>query len=203
VEDWLVWAAERALDPRVVAFIQKHHEHLDGLALTAEEAVQTAGLVKTPDRRAWARVAAFIAGHPVLDDIHIKMIAGMVGSQAALAFKQALGATLAVTAEQILLAFARHRAKLKAFSLQDIVLLNEQILLYLNVQRYPRDKVEEIRKNLLAYLKHVKRTGQNEAVAHFASLAEGPRFERAMAMIAESLDLIGFLTDYIQGIQVI
>lgn len=203
VEDWLVWAAERELDPRVLAFIQKHHEHLDGAAATADEAEATAGLIKTPDRRAWVKVADFIADHPRLDDLHIKIIAGMVGTRAALAFRQALGATATVSAEQILLAFARHRAKLKGFSLQDTVVLNEQILLYLNARHYPADKVDEVRKNLLAYLKYLKRAGQNEAIAHFASLAETARFEAAMGMIAESLDLVGFLTDYIEGIRVV
>lgn len=202
IEEWLIWAAQHSLDSRVMAFIQKYPEHLDSIPASAEEAGLATGLIKTPDRRAWAKVAAFIAKQPTLDDIHIKIIAGMVGSKAALAFRQSLGVLLIVTVEQILLTFSNYRTKLKNFALQDFINLNEQILLYLQARRYPQERAVDIRKNLLAYLKHIKRNGENEAIAHFASLVEKPQFEKALGMLAESVELITFMTDYIQGIRV-
>lgn len=201
-EDWLVWAADNGIDPRVVTFIQQHHEHLDGDTIAADEAAVTAGLVKTPDRRAWVKVSRFIEGHQRLEELHIKIVAGMVGSRAALAFKQSLALAVAVTAAQILLEFARYKSKLKGMELQDYAMLNEQILLYINSGHYPEDKEALVRNNLLAYLKTLERAKHNEAIAHFASLIESPRFERAMAMAAQSLEIITFLTDYIEGIVV-
>lgn len=202
VEDWLLWAADNDIDQRVISFIQKYPEYLDGAAATADEAGLAAGLIKTPDRRAWSRLARFIAQHESLEDIHIKIMAGIVGSQAALAFRQATGAMLAVSAAQILLEYAKYRSKLKEFALTDFVMLNEQILLYLNAKRFPKARVGDLLKNLLSYLKYVKRAKNNEAVAHFASLIENSKFEKASSVVADSLDLMTFLTDYIEGIKV-
>lgn len=202
VEDWLIWAADVAVDERVILFVQKHNEHLDGVAADADEATITAGLIKTPDRRAWVKVSDFIKPHATLDGLHIKIIAGMVGSHAALAFRAALSAALAVSAADILLRFGRTRAKLADLPLQDLVVLNEQIMLYINAGHYPAGKVETVRKNLLAYLRHLKTAKQQEALAQFASLTESPKYERAMGVLAESLALIELLTDYIEGIQI-
>lgn len=202
VEDWLVWAADAGIDERVIDFIQRHHEHLDGVAATAEEYTVTAGLIKTPDRRAWVKVSDFVRPHQVLEELHIKIIAGMVGSQAALAFRQAQAARMGVSAEDVLLRLGRVRAKVADLALQDLVVLNEQIMLYINSGSYPEAKVETVRKNLHGYLGLLKGAKQQEAVAHFASMTESPKYERAMGVLAESLEIITLLTDYIDGIKV-
>ncbi len=48
------------------------------------------GLVKTPDRRAWVKVSNFVKPLDRIDDLHVKIIAGMVGTSAALMFKKSL-----------------------------------------------------------------------------------------------------------------
>jgi endonuclease IV len=130
----------------------------------------------------------------------------MVGIQAALAFQQSLIAAAKLNVEQVLLHFGRHRTKLKEMSLQEIVLLNEQIMLWLNSKRYaaedtPHD-TDAIRANLLAYLKALKQMKNQEAVAHFASLMEQTQYDHATNFVSESLEIILFLTEYVQGIQV-
>ncbi len=202
VEDWLLWASARQLDTRVITFLQKHQEHLDGVHLGQEEAMLTAGLVRTPDRRAWVRVAQFIAPHDTLTELHIKMIAGMVGVPAALAFQQSLATAAKVTAEHILRQFKRHRAKLKELSLQDMILLNEQIMLWLNSKHYKAGEEDKLRDNLLAYLHTLQQLKNQEAVAHFAALLDNPKYAHASSVVAASLAIITFLTDYVQGIQV-
>ncbi|MEZ4868024.1 MAG: AAA family ATPase [Caldilineaceae bacterium] len=202
VEEWLVWASAHAVDERVVAFIQKNHHHLDGERVGQEEAMQHAGLVKLPDRRSWVRVSDFIKSQPTLGELAVKAIAGMVGVQAALAFHQSLLAAAKLSVEQVLLHFSRHRAKLKEMTLQEIVLLNEQMMLWINSKRYAPDDADTIRTNLLAYLKALKQLKNQEAVAHFASLLEQPQYDHASNFVAEALDIILFLTDYVQGIQV-
>ncbi|MCB1764806.1 MAG: AAA family ATPase, partial [Candidatus Competibacteraceae bacterium] len=92
VEDWLLWARAKDLDSRVIDFIHEQSFHLDG-ARTTEDLAGFSDLAKTPDRRAWVRVAEFIQPHAALDGLHIKAIAGMVGTTAAVAFQQYLSAT--------------------------------------------------------------------------------------------------------------
>jgi len=202
VEDWLLWASNNALDQRVVTFIQKNHHHLDGKEIQPEDVWSTAGLIKTPDRRAWAKVSDFVKPHEWIGDLHVKAIAGMVGSEAALAFKESLAAAVKVTPQQILLDFDSHASKIDELSLQELVLLNEQIILFINSQKYRDGDEEKIRRNLLGYMKYLQQAKQQEAVAHIASMIENPKFEHAMGMLAESMELIDFLTDYIKGIEV-
>ena len=202
VEDWLLWAHQKEVDPRVIAFIQKEPQHLEGEALAPEDAWRAAGLVKHPDRRAWVRVSDFIKPHQAVGEIHLKAIAGMVGTAPALAFRQSLGHSLKVSPEQILYHFERYRKKLKEMSLQELVLLNEQILFWLNSKKVRADDEETVRQNLLAYLKALKQLKQNEALAQLASQMENPNFAQASEFMAISLEIIAFLSDYIRGIQV-
>lgn len=200
-EDWLVWASAHNVDERVVTFIQENRGFLDSALTSAEESFAHDGLVKTPDRRAWVKVSDFLRNHNEVGDIHVKIIAGMVGTAAAAAFRQHLADTL-FSAEQILLQFSKQRSKLEKLPLHVLVTLNERLLLWLNSEHYPQDDAVKIRKNLLAYLKLLKKIKQQEAIAHFTSLAQNPQFVTAMAFIAESVELIEFLSEYLEGIAV-
>ena len=139
VGDWLAWATANELDPRVTAFIQEHNQYLDGDETSPNEDALTAkgGLVKTPDRRAWVKVANFVKPIERLDDLHVKIIAGIVGTSAALMFKKSLARGLAITAEDVLLRWDKSKKRLKGLPLQDLVLLNEQIVFWLNADRLP------------------------------------------------------------------
>jgi hypothetical protein len=202
VEDWLLWATARGLDARVTAFIQEQPFHLDG-ARTTEDLVGFSDLAKTPDRRAWVKVAEFIAPHPVLTPLHVKAIAGMVGTAAAVALQQYLAAAQQLSPEQVLLHWTKHRAEVKKLPLHELIQLNERLLLWLHGRpsASAADENATLRTNLLAYLKQLKSARHNEAIAHFASLLENPRFERAMAFCSESVEILTLLTDYISGIQ--
>lgn len=202
VEDWLSWAGKNEKDPRVIGFIQKNRHHLDGEGVNPETFGVKSGLVKTSDRRAWVKVSEFIENVKQIDDTKIKIIAGMVGIPAALAFKQSLASIEKVTAAQILLQFGKYKKKLKNLSLQELILLNEHIVLYINSGRYKAEQETKIRKNLLAYLKELQKNKNREPVAHIASMIENPGYENVMGFASESLDLITLLTDYIQGIKV-
>ena len=202
VEDWLLWASAQNVEPRVVTFIQKNPHHLDGEGVQIDEALVAAGLVKVPDRRAWVKVSNFIRPLDRLDDIHVKSIAGIVGAPAAIAFQQSLAEAAKVTPEQILRQFKRHTGKLKELSIHELILLNEQMMLWINGQNYKESDEAKVRDNMLTYLQHLQQLQQNEAVAHLASMIEDPRFEKATGMLAQSLELITILTDYVEGIAV-
>ena len=204
VEDWLLWATAHDVDPRVTAFIQQNNQYLDGDETAADEDALTAhaGLVKTPDRRAWVKVANFVKPLERIDDLHIKIIAGMVGTSAALMFKKGLARALPVTAEDVLLRLDTCKKRLKDLSLQDLVLVNEQIVFWLNAGRCPSGQEDTARANLLAYMKHLQGAKQREAVAHLAAMLEHPKYEKAMTFTAASLPIVELLSDYIKGIKV-
>ncbi len=200
VEDWLLWADENGVDPRILSFIQRHNQHLDG---DGDEDLLTAraGLVKTPDRRAWVRASDFMRPLESIDDMHVKILAGMVGAPAALAFKKSLTKSLPVSVEQLLLRFGRHKKKLEKLSLQDLVLLNEQVVFWVNGGHYKAGDEKTVRKNLLAYGKFLQDDRRREALAHLASLLESPKFEKAMSFVAMSFEIVELLTDYLENIK--
>ena len=202
-EDWLLWADENGVDARIMAFIQRNPQYLDGDESQADEDLLTAraGLVKTPDRRAWVKASDFMKGVDRLADVHVKILAGIVGTPAALAFRKSLSRGLAVSAEELMLRFGQFRKKLEKLSLQDQVLLNEQILFWINGGHYAPEDEERVRKSLLAYVSFLDDTGRRETLAHFASTIGNPKFEKAMSFAALSLETIEILTDYLESIK--
>lgn len=204
VADWLSWATANDLDSRVTAFIQQNNQYLDGDETSGDADALTAhaGLVKTPDRRAWVRVANFAKPLERIDDLHVKIIAGIVGASAALMFKKSLARGLPVTAEDVLLRLDKARKRLKDLALQDLVQLNEQIIFWLNADRCPTGQQDKARANLLGYMKHLQSAKQREAVAHLASMLESSKYEKAMTFAAESLPIIELLSEYVKGIKV-
>jgi len=201
VEDWLIWAGDNELDPRVISFLQRHPEQLDGAFLQAEESWQATGLIKRPDRRAWRRVSDFLkpVSHP--EELHIKLLAGMVGAAAASSFRQSLKATGLVSAEHVLREFPRHRKKLEKFSMATLTELNEAIMLWLLSHDPDPAEAQAMQANLLLYLQTLKKRKQNEALAHLAALMESPKLEKASAFLAASFEIVSLMTDYIEGIQ--
>ncbi|MDM8563291.1 AAA family ATPase [Candidatus Marithioploca araucensis] len=60
-EDWIVWANRENLDRRVISFIQKQPNFLDGTnEFSHADEILEMGIEKTPDRRAWERVSNLI-----------------------------------------------------------------------------------------------------------------------------------------------
>lgn len=202
VEDWLLWANANEIDHRIITFIQKNGHYLDGEGAATEDLGFNAGLIKTPDRRAWVKVSHFIKDFDVLDELQTKIIAGIVGTTAAMAFRQSLAAIAKVTAAQILRYFSRHKDKLKDLPMQDLILLNEQIVFWINGQRYKKDEVGKVRQNLLAYMKHLKQEKNQEIVAHIVSLIQNTKYDHVMSFVAESMETVEFMMAYIEGIKV-
>ncbi len=201
-EDWLLWADEHGVDPRVLSFIQRHPQHLDGEPeADLDLLTASAGLIKRPDRRAWVKASDFLKPLPRIDDTHLKILAGVVGVPAALAFKKSLTRGLAVSPEELLLRFGRFKKKLAKLPLQDLVLLNEQIAFWINGGHYAAGDAKTVRKNLLAYLRFLDQGGKREAIAHFASMLDSPKFEKTMGFAAGSIEIIELLTDYLESIR--
>ena len=202
VEDWLLWANANDVDKRVIDFLQQNPHHLDGEEVGADEAAAAAGLVKTQDRRAWVKVSDFLKPLNDVNELHIKIIAGMVGIQPAIALQQSLAAKAIVTVEQIMLNFSRHRKKLADMPLPDLILLNEQIALWINTEKYKEDDIDKVLTSYLKYLKELQKLKMQEAVAHMATMRDNPNFLHLQELTAASMDIVMFLMDYVEGIKV-
>lgn len=205
VDDWMRWAGENQIDSRVTSFLHKQPHYLDndGTQQNAPQAATiTSGLVKTPDRRGWARVSDLVESIESIGSIHIKMIAGIVGPNAATAFRKSLATPLPVTPQQTLLEWSKHRKTIEKMPLSELLMLNEQILVWLQTDKCPTEKAEQARRALLAYLKLLRKRKFDEAVAHFVSMVDKSQYATAMAFVSESIELTGLLTDYMEGIQI-
>lgn len=204
VDDWMRWAGKHPIDARVISFLQKQPHFLDGDSVehSPQAHLLTSGLVKTPDRRGWARVSDLIEPVASLQPLHIKMISGIVGPTAATAFRKSLATPLPVTPEELLLAWSKHRKTIAKMPLQELLLLNEQLLMWLQAEKCPVEKQDQARKALLAYLKLLRTRKLDEGVAHLVSMIERPQYANAMVFVSESIELTGLVTEYIEGIQI-
>jgi hypothetical protein len=208
VDDWLLWAERNDLDARVIRFLQKQPQFLDGPASGdpsgrgAETEHLLSGLVKTPDRRGWARVSDLISPVERLEATHIKMVAGVVGSAAATAFRRSLATPLPVSPPDVLLEFNKHRKTLAKMPLGELLLLNEQLLLWISSGKCPEDRQEQARGGLLSYLKLLRKRKLDEAVAHLVAMLDKPKYEAVMGFVSESLELTELLTSYMEGIRI-
>lgn len=202
VEDWLLWAKENGLDERVINFIHATPMLLDPVP-EREDLVGYQDLAKTPDRRAWVRVARFMAEHASLQSIHVKTIAGMVGVHAAMALQQHIASTQQISPEELLRHWRKYRTKVKTWPLHELLQMNERLLLWLHGEtgQIKAADTKTLQKNLLAYLKDLKTWRQNEAIAHFTSLLENPKYSQAMTFCSGSVEIVKVLTDYIDGIR--
>ena len=87
-------------------------------------------------------------------------------------------------------------------SLGELLLLNEQLLVWICGGKCPAGKEEKARGGLLSYLKLLRKRKLDESVAHLVSLVGKPKYEDAMGFVSESLELTEMFTSYMEGIRV-
>jgi hypothetical protein len=199
-EDWIVWANKENLDRRVISFIQKQPNFLDGTnEFSHADEILEMGIEKTPDRRAWERVSNLIKQVDRIDDLFVTIIAGIVGVSASVHFKKSIKEIAKLDPEKVLFAF--NTKLFKGLKLQDYILGNEDIFLFINKNEYDKKKKTILLKNLTKYIKHLKKARFQEAIAHFASQLENPNFEKVLALVfTDSEELMLEISDYIEGI---
>lgn len=201
VEEWTVWARRAGLDGRVVAFIEQHNAFLDGGGQAGGDPLD-----KSPDRRAWTRVAQLLSGHEGITPLLNKAVAGIVGAQAALAFARFLTSQAGIKPEDVLLHFDdRVKAELLAQPLQGLSHLNRQILYYIE-ERVARDKMAPAQKKKIGagverYIDLLRQERRTEAVADFINQTEKAEFKRASGLLLASPRLMEVLTDYIDKVK--
>lgn len=179
-QEWLLWASENKLDHRVIDFIRSNPKLLDGDRPADGE---NRGLEKSPDRRAWKKVSDCICNTVVLNDIHKKVIAGIVGPIATQVFFTFLAQNRLLSAEEVLLDYPKVKSTLRKYKLHEIALVNESIFRFLEVGEYDKSRKTLIATNLNAYMNDLQKDKKNEEIAHFASFFEKDSYPHALSFI--------------------
>lgn len=181
VEEWLLWATRKRLDKRVVSFIQANPELLDRSGDTKEDQ----GLEKDPDRRAWEKVARAMENIPNPMPVHQKIIAGIVGVQAAaklfLSFQKEL-----VTPQELLTDFKGVKRQLDKYQLHQLSFVNDSLCRFFETDQANTMERTLICENLKAYHDYLAKN-HREAYAHFVSLIDGTGYKQMLLLINKEL----------------
>ena len=181
VEEWLLWATRKGLDERVIAFIQANPELLDRSGDTKEEQ----GLEKDPDRRAWEKVARVMEHISDPKQVHQKIVAGIVGVQAAARLFLSLQKGL-LTPQELLTDFKRAKQQLDKYQLHQLSLVNDTLCRFFETEQFETMERTLVRENLKAYHDYLFKN-HREAYAHFVSLVDGTGYKRMLQFINKEL----------------
>ena len=180
-EEWLLWAEREGLDERVIQFISTNPEMLDRSADTKEEQ----GLEKDPDRRAWEKVARLLENVPSPMSVHQKIVAGIVGVQAAaqlfFSFRKE-----DLTPIDLLTDFKKAKKQLDTYKLHQLSLLNDALARFFETSKADTLERETVRENLKAYHDYLLKTNR-EAYAHFVSLIDGTGYRQMLLLINKEM----------------
>ncbi|MBQ8806864.1 MAG: AAA family ATPase [Bacteroidaceae bacterium] len=181
VEEWLLWATRKGLDERVTAFIQANPELLDRSGDTKEEQ----GLEKDPDRRAWEKVARVMENISDPKQVHQKIVAGIVGVQAAAKLFLSLQKGL-LTPQELLADFKHAKQQLDKYQLHQLSLVNDTLCRFFETEQLETMERTLVRDNLKAYHDYLAKN-HREAYAHFVSLVDGTGYKRMLQFINKEL----------------
>ena len=181
VEEWLLWATRKGLDERVTAFIQANPELLDRSGDSKEEQ----GLEKDPDRRAWEKVARVMENISDPKQVHQKIVAGIVGVQAAARLFLSLQKGL-LTPQELLADFKGAKQQLDKYQLHQLSLVNDTLCRFFETNQIETMERTLVRDNLKAYHDYLAKNNR-EAYAHFVSLVDGTGYKRMLLFINKEL----------------
>lgn len=193
VEDWLLWAERAGLDERILSFISANPELLDRSADTKEDQ----GLEKDPDRRAWEKVARLMENIPNPLPVHQKVVAGIIGVQAAaqlfLSFRKD-----DLSPIDLLTDFKKAKKSLDKYELHQLSLLNDALARFFETDKADTLDREMARKNLKAYHDYLLKNNR-EAYAHFVSLIDGTGYKKMLLFINKEMpDTYKQIVEFIQ-----
>ncbi len=200
VQEWVQWARQQNLDHRIINFITKKPSLLDGATIREEQEkhLDDENINKSPDRRAWAKVANLIQEHELpLPDFMYKAISGTVGTSACAQLKEFLGnlGRNQIDPKKLLMDFnSDMRDRLSQRNIQELIYLNKEIVNYLNSNYEDLDHFLKdcISSNLKKYIECLQFLEQREAIAELLSAIERSEkgITKLVAMNTEILDLL-------------
>lgn len=200
VEEWVLWAQKNEIDKRITDFIIANPELLDN-----HKAVEDIdSLEKTPDRRGWQKVSEIIKNVSNLNNVYLKMTAGIVGPATAKSFFEFLSENHLLTAEELLLAesFFTSLVKLRNYDTAEFATLNDGIFVFLESRKYKPASIDLIKNNFISYYNYLEENGLREAMAHFANLFSSTSYPNALVFILENCsNLYSRMTAFVQEIR--
>jgi hypothetical protein len=175
LSEWLTWAETNDIDERILHFIHRNPEFLEGGGISEVESI---GLDKTPDRRGWVKVSALIKEENDIDEFIRKLIAGVVGVKATAAFILSLSDDIIITAEQLLSNYLKYRDEVKKYRPHELAILSDRICMCIDSEHVKTKNVVTYAHNLELYIEDLLSLGNKEGCAYFVSLISGshPKF---------------------------
>lgn len=184
-QEWLVWAEKNKLDKRVINFIAGNPEWLDGAA--ADRPQIDSGLEKFPDRRAWKKVSDTILTIKTLETIDQKLIAGIVGIQAAQKFYASARAVKMIGGGDVLLNFDNVIDVISKYKLHEFSALSDSVFRFLESSKLDKKDITLAADNLKQYVSLLEKGKNKESMAYFVSLfAQAEKYPNAMTFIVEN-----------------
>lgn len=180
VQEWLQWAEQEGVDPRVIRFLSLEGHWLDGAE--GQPGIDT-GLEKTPDRRAWKRVSDGILSLSDLTEEDLDWLSGIIGPQAASRFFGSLNGHAILTGAEVLQNFDDCEPKLRKYLLHQLAMVNESIFRHLEVAG--KEAPLSYARNLNRYYSLLEEMQSNEAIAHLANLLQSGSYPQATLFVAE------------------
>ena len=143
------------------------------------------GLEKDPDRRGWEKVARLMENIQSPLPVHQKIVAGIVGVQAAaqlfLSFRKD-----GLTPVDVLTDFTRAKKKLDKYELHEFSLFNDTLARFFETDKVSTLNRETMCKNLKAYIDYLSKNNR-EAYTHFVSLVDGTGYKEMLLFINEEM----------------
>jgi hypothetical protein len=195
VGEWLLWAAGRNLDGRIISFIEQNPDCLDG------DLMIDAGLEKGADRRSWARVSEILAGAGDLDGTVEKALAGIVGINAAFKFTEFVRNGAETDSRVFLEDFEAAREGLERMGAHELAGLNERFFRIIETEEDPA-RLGRYIAGLEGYVKWLGEEKRNEVLAHWTTLYESPLYPKAkVAILGSSPFIFQNILGFIEGIK--
>ena len=197
VEEWLNWAAGQNLDERVINFIQDNPTWLDG------DSTEYKGLDKSADRRAWKHVSDIMLKVDTINDVHKRIIAGIVGVGAAAAFIQSAQQRKVITGKDLLLKYDKTMKTVEKYQLHEYAILNESVFRFLENAKLNEREKKQVGENLGKYLDYLRSMKKKEALANFTSIFEKGSYEKAIAfMVVNATTVYEMLNEFVESLMI-
>ena len=192
VQEWLLWASKAGIDERIINFISSNPTMLENSGEAPD-----AGLDKSPDRRAWTHVSEVIKGIAPLNNLHKKIIAGIVGLKAANEFMKLVALDNTLTGTEVLLHFGKHKAAIGKMKLHEYSTLNESIFRCVETGDYGNDPAAAAQA-LEAYCQLMLSKKKSEAFAHWVSLYTSNNYPNmALFLVSHAPTLLARMQTFI------
>ena len=198
VEEWLNWAVANKLDERVINFIQDNPTWLDGNE-NEKMSRERQGLEKSADRRAWKKVSDIMLKIDTIKDIHKRILAGIVGAEAAASFIRSVLQNNSITGKDLLLKYDHSMRTVEKYELHEFAILNESIFRFLNNAVMDEREKKLAGKNLHQYIDWLRINKKKEAIANFTSIFEKGTYNEAIVfMVVNAGEVYDMLNDFVE-----